>query len=167
MGASHLDDPGFDHRGYLMGTAVGIGGLVDQAGDPRARVAAEPVVHRLAGHPVAFRHVGDVCSTCNGSLLTRGNMVEMMGLEPTTPCLQSRCSSQLSYIPWCPRRTVVSSVVLLPLARFDILLRPVQPSHREPIRQCRVVWAGTAPAAPPPGPSVSQVGSTVTVNGPA
>jgi hypothetical protein len=23
----------------------------------------------------------------------------MMGLEPTTPCLQSRCSSQLSYIP--------------------------------------------------------------------
>jgi hypothetical protein len=22
-----------------------------------------------------------------------------MGLEPTTPCLQSRCSSQLSYIP--------------------------------------------------------------------
>ena len=25
--------------------------------------------------------------------------VEMMGLEPTTPCLQSRCSSQLSYIP--------------------------------------------------------------------
>jgi len=25
--------------------------------------------------------------------------VEMMGLEPTTPCLQSRCSSRLSYIP--------------------------------------------------------------------
>ena len=23
-----------------------------------------------------------------------------MGLEPTTPCLQSRCSSQLSYVPW-------------------------------------------------------------------
>jgi hypothetical protein len=22
-----------------------------------------------------------------------------MGLEPTTPCLQSRCSSQLSYAP--------------------------------------------------------------------
>ena len=22
-----------------------------------------------------------------------------MGLEPTTPCLQSRCSSQLSYVP--------------------------------------------------------------------
>ena len=26
--------------------------------------------------------------------------VETMGLEPTTPCLQSRCSSQLSYVPW-------------------------------------------------------------------
>jgi hypothetical protein len=26
--------------------------------------------------------------------------VEMTGLEPVTPCLQSRCSSQLSYIPW-------------------------------------------------------------------
>ena len=24
-----------------------------------------------------------------------------MGLEPTTPCLQSRCSSQLSYVPVC------------------------------------------------------------------
>ena len=26
-------------------------------------------------------------------------LVEMRGLEPRTPCLQSRCSSQLSYIP--------------------------------------------------------------------
>ena len=33
--------------------------------------------------------------------LTWTYMVEMMGLEPTTPCLQSRCSSQLSYIPGC------------------------------------------------------------------
>ena len=29
-----------------------------------------------------------------------GSVVETMGLEPTTPCLQSRCSSQLSYVPW-------------------------------------------------------------------
>jgi hypothetical protein len=28
--------------------------------------------------------------------------VETMGLEPTTPCLQSRCSSQLSYVPEGP-----------------------------------------------------------------
>ncbi len=27
------------------------------------------------------------------------DLVETMGLEPTTPCLQSRCSSQLSYVP--------------------------------------------------------------------
>ncbi len=27
------------------------------------------------------------------------NPVETMGFEPTTPCLQSRCSSQLSYVP--------------------------------------------------------------------
>jgi|SoiMethySBSTD1v2_1073268.scaffolds.fasta_scaffold21867_1 hypothetical protein len=26
-------------------------------------------------------------------------VVETMGFEPTTPCLQSRCSSQLSYVP--------------------------------------------------------------------
>ena len=26
-------------------------------------------------------------------------MVETQGLEPWTPCLQSRCSSQLSYVP--------------------------------------------------------------------
>ena len=31
--------------------------------------------------------------------LTCGNVVETMGFEPTTPCLQSRCSSQLSYVP--------------------------------------------------------------------
>ena len=27
------------------------------------------------------------------------DVVETMGIEPTTPCLQSRCSSQLSYVP--------------------------------------------------------------------
>ena len=31
--------------------------------------------------------------------LSRHFVVERMGLEPTTPCLQSRCSSQLSYVP--------------------------------------------------------------------
>ncbi len=31
--------------------------------------------------------------------------VETMGLEPTTPCLQSRCSSQLSYVPESVQRT--------------------------------------------------------------
>ena len=32
-------------------------------------------------------------------MLISGQKVETMGLEPTTPCLQSRCSSQLSYVP--------------------------------------------------------------------
>ena len=32
--------------------------------------------------------------------LTSTFVVETIGLEPTTPCLQSRCSSQLSYVPW-------------------------------------------------------------------
>ncbi len=32
-------------------------------------------------------------------LVTPSVPVETMGLEPTTPCLQSRCSSQLSYVP--------------------------------------------------------------------
>ncbi len=31
--------------------------------------------------------------------MTRRRTVETMGLEPTTSCLQSRCSSQLSYVP--------------------------------------------------------------------
>ncbi len=31
--------------------------------------------------------------------LTWTYSVETMGLEPTTPCLQSRCSNQLSYVP--------------------------------------------------------------------
>jgi hypothetical protein len=43
-------------------------------------------------------------------LPTRTFMVEMMGLEPTTPCLQSRCSSQLSYIPECDRLNHMQSV---------------------------------------------------------
>jgi hypothetical protein len=32
-------------------------------------------------------------------LIDEALAVETMGLEPTTPCLQSRCSSQLSYVP--------------------------------------------------------------------
>ena len=35
--------------------------------------------------------------------VTRDLGVELMGFEPTTPCLQSRCSSQLSYVPRCRR----------------------------------------------------------------
>ena len=31
--------------------------------------------------------------------MIRSEVVEIVGVEPTTPCLQSRCSSQLSYTP--------------------------------------------------------------------
>ena len=31
--------------------------------------------------------------------ILNGFVVEIVGVEPTTPCLQSRCSSQLSYTP--------------------------------------------------------------------
>ena len=32
-------------------------------------------------------------------MILSGFLVEIVGVEPTTPCLQSRCSSQLSYTP--------------------------------------------------------------------
>jgi hypothetical protein len=35
----------------------------------------------------------------SGDALTRASSVETTGLEPATPCLQSRCSSHLSYVP--------------------------------------------------------------------
>ena len=34
MGMPHLDDPGFDDRGHLVGAGLGLGGLVHQTGDP-------------------------------------------------------------------------------------------------------------------------------------
>jgi site-specific DNA recombinase len=43
-------------------------------------------------HP-RLRHTGLVAG------VKQGFLVETMGLEPTTSCLQSRCSSQLSYVP--------------------------------------------------------------------
>jgi hypothetical protein len=43
-------------------------------------------------------------------------MVETMGLEPTTPCLQSRCSSQLSYVPWAASETTLTDATASGLA---------------------------------------------------
>ena len=40
-----------------------------------------------------------VLQTTDLSVDVRSLDVEMTGLEPVTPCLQSRCSSQLSYVP--------------------------------------------------------------------
>lgn len=38
-------------------------------------------------------------------------MVDPRGFEPLTPCLQSRCSSRLSYGPWCSQRDLHSCYV--------------------------------------------------------
>ena len=35
----------------------------------------------------------------HSEVILNGFVVEIVGVEPTTPCLQSRCSSQLSYTP--------------------------------------------------------------------
>jgi hypothetical protein len=40
-------------------------------------------------------------------------LVELRGLEPRTPCLQSRCSSQLSYSPFSVRQVTVCQILYL------------------------------------------------------
>src|SRR5205814_642701 len=52
----------------------------------------------------ASTHTNAISSRRSSSELL---LVETMGLEPTTPCLQSRCSSQLSYVPEFGRRPTV------------------------------------------------------------
>ncbi len=57
MGPAQLDDGGLDLRWHLVRTGLGLGRAVGQTGQTMGRVAAQPVVHRLAGHAVAPRHV--------------------------------------------------------------------------------------------------------------
>ena len=68
------------------------------------------IVHAPMQQPFAAFHdegfrgwIMDGAKTNPSPLPDRGSnealLVEAMGLEPTTPCLQSRCSSQLSYAP--------------------------------------------------------------------
>ena len=59
MGPTHLHDAGLHDRGHLVRTGLGLGALVDQAGDSRGRIPAEPGMHRLAGHPIPLGHVDD------------------------------------------------------------------------------------------------------------
>jgi hypothetical protein len=58
-------------------------------------------------------------------------MVEVMGLEPTTSCLQSRCSSQLSYTPGARSkrelRAVAAETPIVGRAARDFDLRPESP----------------------------------------
>lgn len=58
-----------------------------------------------AGHPTLNCQIPcgyPPIQRCRSSVFARppnGRLVELRGLEPRTPCLQSRCSSQLSYSP--------------------------------------------------------------------
>ena len=56
---AQLQDAGLHHRAHLMGTAGRARAVVGQACQSRAGIAAEPVVHGLAGHPIAAGHLGD------------------------------------------------------------------------------------------------------------
>ncbi len=69
-------------------------GRPDPSGGERRRPDASPVA--TGG---GYRHFSGSGATIAGDALTWTFVVETMGLEPTTPCLQSRCSSQLSYVP--------------------------------------------------------------------
>ena len=81
-------------------------------------------------------------------------MVELTGLEPVTSCLQSRCSSQLSYSPVVGQRRAWRS-------RFGPGYlggagRPVQPTHPRTVTQRRrSSWK-----AHPTGTTEYPVGST-------
>lgn len=61
-------------------------------------------------------------------------LVEQRGLEPRTPCLQSRCSSQLSYCPEIPSQITLFNLfsqlcvshfwdVYLDMSMFDLLIK--------------------------------------------
>ena len=63
-------------------------------------VCAIAVLRQEPGH-LRRLTLGTSGTACSASRMSRGRAlgVELMGIEPTTPCLQSRCSSQLSYSP--------------------------------------------------------------------
>ena len=56
-------------------------------------------------------HAYQACALTNWAMSPF--LVEINGFEPLTPCLQGRCSSQLSYTP-IPKTTIRSSVLPCP-----------------------------------------------------
>src|SRR4029450_696356 len=81
---------------------------------------------------------------CNA--LTRTSVVETMGLEPTTPCLQSVCSSQLSYVPGggpAPWAGTIS-VPVRTRGRSSWCLAPAAGGCDPPGRRRRSWWVGPA-----------------------
>ena len=71
-----------EHRILMIGMLLSIGDVAAERCDPSGYCGndSRSVFARKQQHNAA-------------------HVVETMGLEPTTPCLQSRCSSQLSYVP--------------------------------------------------------------------
>jgi hypothetical protein len=59
VGPAHGDDPGLDHRGQLVWTAVGLRALLGQSADPLVGIADQPTVQRPAVDPMAGGHIGD------------------------------------------------------------------------------------------------------------
>ena len=55
----------------------------------------EPPTSRLSGarsNQLSYEPICMVCSHSSFAALTVSGLVEMMGFEPMTPCLQGRCS---------------------------------------------------------------------------
>ncbi len=89
--------------------------LITHGSDARRKAAAQAFVHRLVVvepgviQPTYLIRGGIPTDPADNPSQTAPksasravtDLVETMGLEPTTPCLQSRCSSQLSYVPRC------------------------------------------------------------------
>ncbi len=70
----------------------------------------------VAPEPDAPLFVGVRGAPLAGQAATSGDVVETMGFEPTTPCLQSRCSARLSYVPWpvleeCPSPGLIGPAI--------------------------------------------------------
>ena len=61
-------------------------------------------------------------------------LVEIVGVEPTTPCLQSRCSSQLSYTPECGCKDAtlfrILQIFLHLLHPFPVYFLPMQEDRK-------------------------------------
>jgi hypothetical protein len=77
-----------------------LAGGTDRIGSTKGCVDAARARHDRRVGPLAPTRLALRCHRGEpGSALPGRVVVETMGLEPTTPCLQSRCSSQLSYVP--------------------------------------------------------------------
>ncbi len=83
-------------------------------------------------HTAVSRLVSSGCLVCEGRILsptlTRENRVELRGIEPLTSCLQSRCSSQLSYSPKAAQHTLDQGERPLIWTPWQRCLPPLSPS---------------------------------------